>query len=139
MELTYITSSIIGAAINVHKELGPGLLETIYQSCMEIELKNNNLKVESEVLLPVFYKGQRISDGGLRLDMLVEDTVIVEFKSVENVQPVHKKQLLTYLRLANRPIGLLINFNMAVLKDGISRIINNRFIPRRKEIAVATS
>ena len=84
------------------------------------------LNIQSEVSLPVFYHGQRITDDGFRLDILVEDTIIVELKSVEKVQNVHKKQLLTYLRLAKKPLGLLINFNESVLKNGIARIINEK-------------
>ena len=122
-----MTSKIIAAAINVHKELGPGLLETVYQACMGIELKNNEIKAEAEVELPVFYRGRCIEGVSFRLDFLVEKTIIVELKSVESIKAVHKKQLLTYLRLANKPLGLLINFNVAVLKDGISRIVNNRY------------
>ena len=124
MEFNQLSSQIIKAAIAVHKELGPGLLESIYHTCMLIELKAMGIKVQSEVSLPVFYRGQKISEHGLRLDLLVEDKIIVEIKSVESVQPVHKKQLLTYLRLANKPLGLLINFNESLLKDGITRIIN---------------
>jgi GxxExxY protein len=124
VDLNQLTSQIIKAAINVHRELGPGLLESVYQACMEIELKNMRLKVESEVTLPVFYHGQKVIDEGFRLDLLVEDQIIIELKSVEQVQPVHKKQLLTYLRLANKPLGLLINFNQTMLKEGITRIIN---------------
>jgi len=125
MELNYLSSQIIKAAINVHKSLGPGLLESVYQSCMVIELKEMDLKVQSEVPLPIFYRGQKVHQEGFRLDLLVENTVIVELKSVEEVQDVPKKQLLTYLRLAKKPLGLLINFNKALLKDGITRIIND--------------
>ena len=124
MRLNYLSSQIIQAAINVHKELGPGLLESVYQVCMVIELGNMEIKVLSEVHLPIFYREQRVHKEGFRLDLLVEDTVIVEIKSVEKVQDVYKKQLLTYLRLAKKPLGLLINFNQALLKDGITRIIN---------------
>lgn len=124
MELNQLSSIIIKAAINVHKELGPGLLETVYQACMVIELSAMGLDVQQEVPLPIFYKKQKVHEEGFRIDLLVEDTVIVELKSVEKVQDVHKKQLLTYLRLANKPLGLLINFNETVLKDGITRIIN---------------
>ena len=124
MELNQLSSQIIKAAINVHKQLGPGLLESVYQSCMVIELTNMALGVQSEVPLPVFYRGQEVHKEGFRLDLLVEDTIIVELKSVERVQDIHKKQLLTYLRLASKPLGLLINFNGTVLKDGITRIIN---------------
>ena len=126
MQLNYLSSQVISAAINVHKELGPGLLESVYQSCMFIQLKEMGLNIQSEVSLPVFYHGQRITDDGFRLDILVEDTIIVELKSVEKVQNVHKKQLLTYLRLAKKPLGLLINFNESVLKNGIARIINEK-------------
>jgi GxxExxY protein len=125
VDLNQLTSQIIKAAINVHKELGPGLLESVYQACMEVELKNMRLKVESEVALPVFYHGYKVTEEGFRLDLLVENQIIVELKSVEQVQPVHKKQLLTYLRLAHKPLGLLINFNQTMLKEGITRIINS--------------
>ncbi len=123
--LNEISSHIIKAAINVHKELGPGLLESVYQSAMLFELKHMDIEVQSEVLIPVYYQGEKISEEGFRLDILVKDTVIVELKSVETVTKVHKKQLLTYLRLAKKPLGLLINFNEVMLKDGITRIINN--------------
>ena len=124
MELNQLSSQIIKAAINVHKKLGPGLLESVYQSCMVIELRYMGIKVRYEVPLPIFYRGQRVHEEGFRLDLLVEDTIIVEFKSVEKVQDLHKKQLLTYLRLAKKPLGLLINFNEVLLKNGITRIIN---------------
>lgn len=124
MNLNMLTEKIIGAAITVHKELGPGLLESVYQTCMFIELESLGLKVCKEVALPVMYRNQIISDNGFRIDLLVEDMIIVELKSVEKVQPVHSKQLLTYLRLANKPLGLLINFNELMLKDGISRVSN---------------
>ena len=124
MQLNYLSSKIIQAAINVHKELGPGLLESVYQVCMIIEFKYMGITVKSEVPLPIFYRGQRVHKEGFRLDLLVENTIIIELKSVEKVQDVHKKQLLTYLRLAKKPLGLLINFNQAMLKDGITRIIN---------------
>jgi len=125
MEINQISSQIIKAAIHVHKELGPGLLESVYQSCMVIELEGMGVTVQSEVPLPILYRGKRVHEEGFRLDLLVEDTVIVELKSVERIQDVHKKQLLTYLRLANKPLGLLINFNETLLKEGITRIINS--------------
>ena len=127
MNLNFLSSKIIQAAITVHKELGPGLLESVYNDCLVIELQDMDVEVRSEVRLPVFYRGRKIKDEGFRLDLLVEDLIIVELKSAEMIQPVHKKQLLTYLRLADKPLGLLINFSNAVLKDGISRIINNRY------------
>ncbi len=129
--LNQISSKIIRAAINVRNELGPGLMESVYNTCMQIELCSMGLSIQGEVPLPVMYRGQRVSEEGFRLDLLVEDEVVVELKSVEVVQPVHKKQLLTYLRLAKKPLGLLINFNEPMLKDGITRIINS---PRSGEV-----
>jgi len=125
VELNQLSSQIISAAIKVHKELGPGLLESVYQSCMTIELQNSGLKVEAELPMPVFYGGRKVHNEGFRIDILVENLIVVELKSVEQVQPVHKKQLLTYLRLAQKPLGLLINFNEPLLRDGITRIINS--------------
>jgi len=124
MDLNRLSSRIIGAAIAVHKELGPGLLESVYRSCMVIELRHVGMKVQPEVPLPIFYRGEKVHREGFRLDLLVEDNIIVELKSVEDVKPVHKKQLLTYLHLAKKPLGLLINFNEELLKNGIIRIIN---------------
>jgi GxxExxY protein len=124
MKLNQLSSQIIKSAINVHKELGPGLLESVYQYCMIVELKDMNITVQAEVPLPIFYRGQKVSEEGFRLDLLVEDTVVVELKSMEKVKDLHKKQLLTYLRLAKKPLGLLINFNEVLLKDGITRIVN---------------
>jgi GxxExxY protein len=126
VELNLLSSYIIDAALNVHKGLGPGLLESVYLACMRMELKLKNLAALSEVPLPVYYRGQKIDDQGFRIDLLVEDRIIVELKSVEKVQAVHKKQLLTYLRLADKELGLLINFGSALLKDGIHRVINSR-------------
>jgi GxxExxY protein len=124
VKLNQISFNIISAAIKVHETLGPGLLESVYQKCMEIELKKRGLQVESEVDLPVIYEGDKVTDLGFRIDLLVEAAVIVELKSVEEVKPVHKKQLLTYLRLAKKDLGLLINFNEVLLKKGIYRIAN---------------
>jgi GxxExxY protein len=125
LDLNELSSKIIQAAINVHKELGPGLLESVYNRCMAIELTNMGIGVQSEVSLPISYKGTLVADDGFRLDLLIEDAIIVELKSVEAVQAVHKKQLLTYLRLANKPLGLLINFNKSLIKEGIARIANS--------------
>lgn len=124
MDLNKLSYRVIQAAITVHKELGPGLLESVYQACMIIELRNMGTRVQSEVSLPIYYQGQKIVGEEFRIDILVEDTLIVELKSVEKVMPVHKKQLLTYLRLAKKPLCLLINFNEPLLKNGITRIIN---------------
>ena len=125
MDIKALTSQIIGAAIKVHKELGPGLLESVYHKCMIIELKKLGLKVESELPVKIVYDGQDVSEDGLRIDLLVEDTVVVELKSVEEIKPVHKKQLLTYLRLSAKCVGLLMNFNEVRLIDGITRIVND--------------
>jgi GxxExxY protein len=125
MQLNFLSSKIIHAAISVHKELGPGLLESVYQACMLKELRDMELKVEAELPVPVIYRGELMSHEGFRIDLLVENRVVVELKSVEAVQPVHKKQLLTYLRLTEKELGLLINFGEALLKKGIYRIINS--------------
>jgi len=117
---------IINAAINVHKELGPGLLESAYQRCMVVDLENDGLKVKSEVPVPIFYQDRKIHDDGFRIDLLVNDSIVVELKSISQVQDIHKKQLLTYLRLAKKPLGLLINFNEVLLKNGITRIVNSQ-------------
>ena len=126
MDLNQLSSQVIKAAITIHKELGPGLLESVYQACMVIELESLGHLVTSQVPLPVFYRDQKIMENGFRLDLLVEDQIVVELKSVEKVQPIHLKQLLTYLRLANKPLGLLINFNEPLLKDGIHRLVNSK-------------
>jgi GxxExxY protein len=120
-----LSAEIINAAITVHKELGPGLLESVYQSCMMVEFYNRKMKFESELPVEVIYRGIKVNEEGFRLDLLVEDSIVVEIKSVEKVQPVHKKQLLTYLRLTKKPLGLLINFNEVKLVDGITRVIND--------------
>ena len=112
--------------MNVHTGLGPGLLESVYQKCMAIELESLGINFETEVQLPVNYRGRVITDDGFRIDILIDDTIVVELKSVELVKAVHKKQLLTYLRLSDKPLGLLINFNESLLKDGITRIVNQK-------------
>jgi GxxExxY protein len=124
MDINNLSSKIINAAIEVHKELGPGLLERVYHKCLIIELIERGLKVQSEFPVPIQYKSKQVDDEGYRIDILVNDTIVLELKSVENVKGVHKKQLLTYLRLTNKPLGLLINFNETLVKDGITRIIN---------------
>jgi GxxExxY protein len=124
-DINNLTGRIIGAAIEVHRNLGPGLLESVYQRCLEMELAANGMAVKSEVSIPVIYKGQTVSEDGFRADLVVEDQVVIELKSVEEVKPVHGKQLLTYLRLMDKQIGLLINFNVPSLKDGITRVVNH--------------
>ena len=126
MDLNALSSQVIKAAINVHTGLGPGLLESVYQKCMAIELESLGINFETEVQLPVNYRGRVITDDGFRIDILIDDTIVVELKSVELVKAVHKKQLLTYLRLSDKPLGLLINFNESLLKDGITRIVNKK-------------
>jgi GxxExxY protein len=115
-----LTGTIIGAAIEVYRELGPGLLESAYEECFCHELHLRNLSFQRQVDLPVAYKGLKL-DCGYRLDIVVENAVIVELKSIEQISPIHHAQLLTYLRLAEKKVGLLINFNVAVLKNGIVR------------------
>jgi GxxExxY protein len=119
-----LTEKIIGAAIAVHKALGPGLLESAYEECLAHELDLAKISFERQVALPVIYKSIQL-DCGYRLDFLVEKTVIVELKAVENFQPIHEAQLLTYLKLGGWPIGLLINFNVPVLMKGIKRMVHN--------------
>ena len=126
-EIDNLATRIIGCAISVHKELGAGLLENVYKQCLKIALEEEGLKVESEVPLPVCFRGRKITDEGYRLDLLVEDTIILELKSVSQLAEVHAKQLGTYLRLADKRLGLLINFNETLLKNGIKRIINGYF------------
>jgi GxxExxY protein len=125
MDVNDLTSKIISPAMTAHNSIGPGLLESVCQECLRIELEHMGICVETEVAVPVVYRDKEISDNGFRIDALVEDTVIVELKSVEEVKPVHKKQLLTYLRLTGKQVGLLINFNEALLKNGITRVANN--------------
>ena len=124
MELNKITEQIIGAAIDVHRELGPGLLESVYQKCLFLALQERGLRVEKEIPVPVRFRGQEIDECGFRMDLLVEDAVVIELKSVDVIHDVHKKQLLTYLRLSGKKLGLLINFNEASLMSGLTRIIN---------------
>jgi len=116
-----LTSAIIGAAIEVHRNLGPRLLESVYELCLFDELLQRDITVQKQVSLPIQYKQRRI-DGGLRLDLVVDDAVIVELKTVENLLPIHEAQLLTYLRLAHVPVGLLLNFNVTRMRDGIKRL-----------------
>lgn len=123
MDIDQITSHIVDAAMKVHTALGPGLLESVYEKCLAHELRKRGLKVETQVWLPVVYDGITI-EGSYKIDLLVEDKVIVELKTVEAILPIHKAQLLSYLRLAKKQVGLLINFNVAHLKDGIRRIVN---------------
>lgn len=123
-QLNQITQTIIGAAIEVHRALGPGLLESAYESCLAFELAQHGLKVEQQKPLPIVYREVQL-DCGYRLDLLIENQVIVEIKSVDSLPPIHKAQLLSYLKLSGCHVGLLINFNVQVLKDGVVRVVNN--------------
>jgi len=118
-----IASEVVDAAYKVHTILGPGLLESVYEAVMVYELNKRGLKVESQLALPVIYEAVKL-DVGFKLDLLVEGKVIIELKSVDLLLPVHKKQLLTYLRISNKKLGLLINFGSNLIKDGITRIVN---------------
>ena len=126
LELNEITRAIISAATKVHSAIGPGVLESVYRKCVQHELHKRGFAVESEVKLPVHYDGLLL-ESGYRLDLLVEDKVVIELKSVDTLLPIHKAQLLTYLRLANKPLGLLLNFNVVHLREGIKRVLNNKY------------
>jgi GxxExxY protein len=118
-----LTSTIIGAAIRVHRATGPGLLESVYSPCVVFELRQSGLAVINQFPIPLVYRGIHL-DAGYRADLLVDNTVIVELKSAETPSPIHTAQMLTYLKLSRKPVGLLINFNVPVLKDGVKRILN---------------
>lgn len=124
MEINAITGKIIDTAFKLHSALGPGLLENVYEKCLEMDLREAGLEVESQVGVPLKYKNFAF-DTGYRLDLLVEKTIIIEVKSVEILAPVHYSQLITYLKLYNKPVGLLMNFNSKYLKDGLHRLVNN--------------
>jgi len=121
-EFSELSHKIIGCAIEVHKLLGPGLLESAYQNCLAHELKLNNITFETEYPLPIEYKGTRL-DCGYRLDFFIENTIILELKSVENILGIHEAQLLTYMKLLKTKHGFLINFNVKLLKDGIKSFV----------------
>jgi len=123
MDENALSNDVIGAAIEVHRQVGPGLLEAIYQECMAYELKVRGLKLAREVTLPVRYKGLEFP-AAYRADLVVEDRLILELKAVDILLPVHAAQLLSYLRMSHLKLGLLINFNVARLKDGVKRIVN---------------
>jgi GxxExxY protein len=117
-----LTETIIGLSIDVHKELGPGLLENTYKQCLAYELEKSNINFQLEVNCPIIYKGVQISCG-FRIDLLIENKIVIELKSVEKIIPLHEAQLLTYLKLTNKELGLIINFNEVYLKDGIRRLV----------------
>lgn len=122
--LNQITEIIIGAAIRVHRALGPGLLESVYLACLVYELAAEGLKVETQRALPVVYRGVRL-ECGFRADLIVEGCVIVEVKSIEHLAPVHQAQMITYLRLSGCSLGLILNFNTKMMRDGIKRLVNS--------------
>jgi GxxExxY protein len=123
MEINDITAQIVDAAMKVHSALGPGLLESAYEKCLLFELHSRGLKAVAQLELPIIYGTIKI-DAGYRIDLMVEDAVIVEVKAIEFVLPVHHAQLLSYLKLSDKRVGLLINFHVHHLKDGITRIAN---------------
>jgi len=124
MEINHLSSKIIGAAIEVHKALGPGLLESAYEECLSYELGLRRLSVERQKPLSITYKAREL-DCGYRLDAVVEKAIILELKACEKIEEIHKAQLLTYLKLSGLKLGLLLNFNVSVMRDGIVRIVNN--------------
>ena len=122
--INQITEKIIGCAIEVHKGLGPGLLESAYEECLCFELSQKEIKFERQVPLPVVYKGVKL-DCGYRMDIVVEQLVIIEVKAIERLIPIHDAQLLSYLKMHNKKVGLLLNFHVPILKKGLKRIVNN--------------
>lgn len=122
MEFDPLSNQVIGAALEVHRALGPGLLESVYEQALAYELGLNSLKAETQVPLPVTYKNVRL-DCGFRLDLLVNSELVVELKAVDALLPIHEAQLLTYLKLSGRKVGLLINFNVPLLKQGLKRLV----------------
>jgi GxxExxY protein len=124
VELDRVTGEIIDAAMRAHTVLGPGMLESVYEKCLKHELVKRGLRVELQVWVPLIYDGVKI-EGGYKIDLLVESEVVVELKVVEQILEVHKAQLLSYLKLSDKRVGLLINFNVVHLRDGIRRLVNN--------------
>jgi GxxExxY protein len=124
VDIELMARQIVDASVKVHRALGPGLLESAYQTCLAYELRKRGLRVDCEVLLPLVYDGVQI-DAGYRIDMLVEDCVIIENKTVEQLLPIHQAQLLTYLKLRDCRLGFLLNWNVSLIKHGIKRMVNN--------------
>ena len=122
--LNNLSSKILDAAIRVHKEMGPGLLEAVYQLCMVKELQSRDLSIFQSLPIPLYYRGEPLNKDYI-IDLLVEDEIIIELKSVEGILPVHQAQILSYLKLANKSLGFLINFNVPLLKLGFKRYVNN--------------
>ncbi len=122
--LNKLSGAVVDAALRVHTELGPGLLESAYEVCLAYELRKRGLKVLQQVALPVVYEGQKL-EAGYRIDLLIENVIVVEIKACEAFHPVHRAQLLSYLKLSERRLGFLFNFHVASMKDGIVRMVNN--------------
>jgi GxxExxY protein len=123
MHVNDVSGRVVDAAVKIHKKLGPGLLESVYEVILAYELKRDALQVQRQVPIPIVWDGIQFEEG-YRLDLIVDEQVVIDVKSVEVVHPVHKKQLLTYLRLLEKPLGLILNFNVNLMKDGIHRIAN---------------
>jgi GxxExxY protein len=132
-QINPITSKIIEAAIRIHRDIGPGLLEKAYWGCLCFELHSAGIRIETQKALPLVYRGVNI-DCAYRADLIVEDLVIVEVKALNGLVPIHTRQLLTYLRLANCPLGLLLDFGGETMKAGIKRVINDRYTPSERSI-----
>ncbi len=124
LDINKLSSNVIGAAIEVHKALGPGLLESIYEECLCYELETRKISFERQLELPIKYKNRKLSCG-YRLDLLVENSIVLELKAVNQIEAIHKAQLLTYLKLSEKSLGLILNFNVTLMRDGIMRIVNN--------------
>lgn len=124
MNINEVSGSVVDAAMKVHTALGPGLLESAYEACLLHELRKRGRRVSAQMILPIVYDGVKI-DVGYRIDLLVEDVVVVELKAVEKLLPIHEAQLLSYLKLGSYKLGLLINFHVLHLKDGVKRMVNN--------------
>lgn len=122
MEINEITKEVIGAAVEVHKQLGPGMLESAYEECLCYELENRGFSIQRQKPVPIVYKDIKL-ECGYRIDVLVDDTLVLELKSIDAIAPVHVAQILTYMRFANKKIDLLINFNVTVLKNGLRRYV----------------
>ena len=138
MGLDHLTDLIIGAAIEVHRQTGPGLMESAYEECLCYELSQRRIAFRRQVNLPILYKGIKL-DCGYKMDLVVEDAIVLELKTVDHLLPVHAAQLLTYLKLSGKQVGLLMNFNEPILKKGLKRLVNHFSIPANEPIPSAPS
>jgi GxxExxY protein len=138
LELDRLTQLIIGAAIEVHRQMGPGLMESVYEECLCYELSHLGLRFERQSHLPILYKGMKLASG-FKMDFLVEDAVVLELKTVDHILPVHCAQLLTYLKLSGKRVGLLLNFNEPILKKGLKRLVNQFQDPTKAPVPSALS